>query len=449
MINSFRNFFFLFLFLISTCLLIFTYYKSEILWEGFNREYYLFYYILFLSIAICSSISLFLSKKAKEYIIIISFSLIISIYLIELYLTLKKSSKISNELVIKQNIKKTELLKEKTGKIYDHRNIYQVYLDLKKKNKKITTIVFPYLNPLKNKFSIFPLGGISNSKTIFCNESGFYSIYESDRFGFNNPDYEWDNKTIEFFLVGDSFTHGACIDRPYDIASVLRELSNKNALNLGYSSNGPMMEYAVLREYLKPNVKNVLWIYYENDLTDLQNEISNHFLKAYIKNLNFSQKLMQKQTEIDELIQNTLNNEIKNRNTVKEKQIKNDFYEFIKISKLRKLLIPVSQKNNLKKTLKLAKDLTNMNNSNFYLVYLPEYNHIKKKFTNKNYKTIKKIVAELNIPMIDIYEEIFQKQKDPLIFFPLGLEGHYNELGYKKIAETIYNSLKEHKKRIN
>ena len=159
--------------------------------------------------------------------------------------------------------------------------------------------------------------------------------------------------------------------------------------------------------------------------------------------------MKQKQTEIDELIQNTLNNEIKNRNTVKEKQIKNDFYEFIKISKLRKLLIPVSQKNNLKKTLKLAKDLTNMNNSNFYLVYLPEYNHIKKKFTNKNYKTIKKIVAELNIPMIDIYEEIFQKQKDPLIFFPLGLEGHYNELGYKKIAETIYNSLKEHKKRIN
>ena len=447
--NSLGNFFFLFFFLISTSLLIFTYYKSEILWEGFNREHYVPYYILFLLISICSIISLFLIKKIKEYIIIISFSLVISIYLIEFYLAIKQSQIASNELIIKKDIKRAELFEKKTGKKFDYRNIDQVYLDLKKKNKKITTVVFPYLNPLKNKFEIFPLGGISNSQTIFCNEGGFYSIYESDRFGFNNPDDQWDNKNIEYFLVGDSFTHGACIDRPYDIASVLRELSNKNVLNLGYASNGPMMEYAVLREYLRPNVKNVLWIYYENDLTDLQNEISNHFLKAYIKDLNFSQKLMQKQTEIDELIQNTLNNEIKSRNTVKEKKIKNDFYEFIKISKVRKLLIPVSQKNNLKKTLKLAKDLTNINNSNFYLVYLPEYNHIKKKFTNKNYKSIKKIVAELNIPMIDIYEEIFQKQKDPLIFFPLGLEGHYNELGYKKIAETIYNSLKEYKKIIN
>ena len=317
---------------------------------------------------------------------------------------------------------------------------------MKKNNKKITTVVFPYLNPLKNKFEIFPLGGISNSQTIFCNEAGFYSIYESDRFGFNNPDDQWDNKNIEYFLVGDSFTHGACVERPYDITSVLRSLSNKNALNLGYASNGPMMEYAILREYLTPNVKNILWIYYENDFTDLQNEISNYFLKAYITDLNFSQKLKFKQNEIDELIQDTLNNEIKKRNILREENLINNFYEFIKLSKLRRLIIPVSQKKNLKKTLKLAKDLANMNNSNFYLVYLPEFDHKKKKFTNKNYTTVKKIVAELNIPMIDIYKEIFQKQKDPLIFFPLGLEGHFNEFGYKRITETIYNSLKEHKK---
>ena len=346
-------------------------------------------------------------------------------------------------MVIKKNIKRAKLFEKETGKKFDYRNQYQVYLDLKKNNKKITTVVFPYSNPLKNKFGIFPLGGISNSQTIFCNEGGFYAIYESDRYGFNNQDDEWDNKNIEYFLVGDSFTHGACVERPHDIASVLRDLSGNNVLNLGYASNGPMMEYAVLREYLKPNVKNVLWIYYENDFTDIQNEIYNHFLKAYIKDLNFSQKLRFKQNQIDELIQNTLNNEMKNRNISKEKNIINNYYEFIKFSKLRRIIVPVSQKNNLKKILKLAKDLTNKNNSNFSLIYLPEYNHSKKKFVNKNYRTIKKIVNELDIQMIDIYKEVFQKQKDPLIFFPLRLEGHYNETGYKKIAETIYDSLKE------
>ena len=39
--------------------------------------------------------------------------------------------------------------------------------------------------------------------------------------GFNNPDNEWDKKQIDFYvLVGDSFKgyHGACVNRPYDIA---------------------------------------------------------------------------------------------------------------------------------------------------------------------------------------------------------------------------------------
>ena len=113
--NSLGNFFFLFCFLISTSLLIFTYYKSEILWEGFNREYYVLYYILFFLISICSIISLFLSKKIKEYIIIISFSLAISIYLIEFYLTIKQSQIASNELVIKK-IKRAKLFEKKLVK---------------------------------------------------------------------------------------------------------------------------------------------------------------------------------------------------------------------------------------------------------------------------------------------------------------------------------------------
>ena len=52
---------------------------------------------------------------------------------------------------------------------------------------------------------ILPLSGISNSETIHCNENGYYSIYQSDRYGFNNPDEEWDKKEIEYLLVGDSF----------------------------------------------------------------------------------------------------------------------------------------------------------------------------------------------------------------------------------------------------
>ena len=49
-------------------------------------------------------------------------------------------------------------------------------------------------------FKFAPLSGIANRKTIHCNENGYYSIYQSDRYGFNNPDKEWDQKDIEFLL---------------------------------------------------------------------------------------------------------------------------------------------------------------------------------------------------------------------------------------------------------
>jgi hypothetical protein len=34
---------------------------------------------------------------------------------------------------------------------------------------------------------IFPLGGLSNTKIVGCNEGGFWSIYQNDEHGFNNP----------------------------------------------------------------------------------------------------------------------------------------------------------------------------------------------------------------------------------------------------------------------
>ena len=138
--------------------------------------------------------------------------------------------------------------------------------------------------------------------TINCNENGKYSFYKSDRYGFNNPDHEWDSNQIEYFLLGDSFIHGACVNRNDDIASVLRILSKKSVLNLGYDNNGPLLQYATLREYYQTNVKKVLWFYYEgNDLINLPHELNIELLKNYLSDTNFSQDLKDKQSQIDYL----------------------------------------------------------------------------------------------------------------------------------------------------
>jgi len=225
-------------------------------------------------------------------------SITFSLYIFEGYSQFKK--KITKEQIIYE---------KKTGKKKDMRTRIKEYKELKKDDKKISITVTPR-KFLKENYPVLPFSGISNSKTIGCNENGYYSIYQSDRYGFNNPDKEWDSKEIEFLLVGDSFVYGDCVDRPNDITSVLRSLSNKSALNLGNRGNGPLVEYAILREYLNSNVKKILWIYYEgNDPDDLKNELQSKILNRYLKDHSFTQNLILRQNEINQIINKVIKND--------------------------------------------------------------------------------------------------------------------------------------------
>ena len=268
----------------SILLLIYTFYKSEIFWDGKFRSYYKTYYLISSILIFFSIFIFFINNKIKQYLIISVISLVVSLYLFEGYLIFKENSKQQNlkpqyskeqslkEQSLKEQSLKEQIYENQTGNKWDRRKKIEIYKDLKKKNDKIT-VAFRPSSLLKKNISIIPLSGLSNLLTIYCNENGYYTIYKSDRYGFRNPDDEWDAKEIEYLLVGDSFTQGACVNNPNDIGSVLRHLSNKSVLNLGISGNGPLIEYATLREYLNKNVKKVLWIYFEgNDLTDIDNE---------------------------------------------------------------------------------------------------------------------------------------------------------------------------------
>mgnify|MGYP006086870649 CR=1 FL=1 len=416
---------------ISLFLLIYTFYKSEIYWDGSQSNYYLPYYIISFILIIFSIFTFYLNSKTKEYLIICLISIVVSLYAFEGYLF----SKIYKIVTTYEKI---------TGEKFDTRTKLEIYKDLKQINNKIQVTTGSIYHE-NNK--LYALSGVSNSKTIRCNENGYYSIYESDRYGFNNPDNEWDKKKIEYLLVGDSFTNGYCVNRPNDIASVLRNLSNKSVLNLGQGGNGPLTEYATLREYLNPNVKKVLWIFYEeNDFENLDSELTNEVLKNYLNNLTFTQNLRSRQNEIDSLTKALIEREI-------EKNIKGDHFEFnfikfIKIYNTRVLLMHQPQlktqpQQKFKTILKLAKDLSKKNNSKLYFIYLPEYIRYKNNYSDNSYLEVKKIVNELDIYFIDIHAEVFEKEENPLKLYPYGSNGHFNVEGYKKVAETIYRFTKD------
>ena len=392
-----------------------------------------------------------------RYATISLISILFSLYIFEGYIIFKDHFSIAQK---KNQALKEKIYKENTGKNWDNRTRFQIYENKKKINNDIVIRFQPSYFLSKQNLSIFPLSGISNSETIHCNENGYFSIYQSDRFGFNNPDEEWNNKEIEYLLVGDSFTHGSCVNRPNDIASVLRTLSSKSALNLGYGGNGPMIEYATLREFISPNVKNILWLYCEsNDLFELVIERQNKNLLKYLNTKNYSQNLKSRQKEVDELLdknfEKELQNQIKKENpngeekSIKKNRIKYKILKFIRLDRTKKIFRKKDAKyddiifEEFEKILLSSLNLTKRNNSKLIFVYIPGYTRYNSSnYSDENYNKITSIVKKLNIDIVDM-RKVFDNENNPKIFFPFQqFAWHYNEDGYKKVAEAIYNLTK-------
>ena len=343
----------------------------------------------------------------------------------------------------------------------------------KKKYEKIAIRYLPKILINNNNYDLFPLSGISSTKTIHCNENGYYAIYTSDRYGFNNPDEVWNERNIEYILVGDSFVHGACVNPKNEISSVLRNISHKSVLNLGYRGNGPLIEYSTLREYFKEGTKNIIWFYSEGDLKDLKDELNNKILLRYLNENLFTQNLISNQNYINDIIRKLIlelsitedtkfaksmkeNLRIEKKNlSIKYKVLKfirlnytknvakNYYKNFTSLNDLQNEKLPYDE---FREILKKANNFALKNNCKFYFVYLPGINKYKLNFDDTSYKNVKKIVKDLDIPFIDIHAEVLKKEDNPLkLFANVEVETHYTVEGYKKVTEAVFKFISNKK----
>jgi hypothetical protein len=450
MLNSSRtisNFF------LSISLLFFFYviYRSEIHHNGSEFGFYLKFYILAFLLIFISFITYFIPKIIKINLLVFSISILLGLYISEAFLSFKN--------------KKFSIYKNLTGLDYDQRTKFEIYSDLKEEDPNIVVSPPPVHFKDGLNFNYAPLSGIANSRTIHCNENGYFSIYQSDRYGFNNPDKEWDKMEIDYLLVGDSMVRGACVNEPNTFSGNLKKLTNnKNGiLNLGQTGNGPLRQYATLREYLPhKNVKRVIWFYSEgNDLKELSEEINHQILLQYLKNQNFSQDLILKNSEIQKLLLSELSivEKILKKNSLFEKKNKRNYLiDFLILKKIRIHFVEsflnkhkeknyIFMKKDFENIINLSKQLIKDNNSRFYFVYLPLYTRFqlnKNEDNNfKNYNEIIQIVEDLDIPLIDIKKELFDNIKDPLKLFPFGAAGHYNAKGFDLVSKKIYDKINQ------
>ena len=443
-------------------ILVYTFYKSNFILQGLENDYLTKYFYIGFIFFIIGIFSFFLRIEQNINFSLMIISTVFCLYSVEFILTIikDKRSTAAGEKFIPEKI-----LREKPD--FDTRNRLQVYLDEKKKyNDQVAVLPVPSVLAHDNYKKILLLSGHSKIRTVFCNELGYYIIYDSDRYGFRNPDNEWDKNEIDYLIVGDSLAHGMCVEEKDTISGWLRDnnLNNGGVLNLALWANGPLLMYATLREYLPlKKVKNVLWIHSEgNDFTDLNFEIKSSILNNYLRDKKFSQNLPSRQKEIDLTVRNFIaNNEIKGQgNSFYDQNLKIKFLKFLKLTKIRTLTIdkPTNKKQPLLENLDLfkkiiidAKKLSEKNGAKFYYVDLPDL-FARKHSSQKNLlydekkiatKEIKDFLIQNNIPYIDIYEKVFKDHPDQMSLFPFRGYGHFNQKGYTLSARSIMESIEK------
>jgi hypothetical protein len=436
-------FFFIFF---SLFLFIYSFYKFHFIYKSQNLEYYKFYFIFSFIFFFINLLANFLDKNLKKYYLIILFSTIISFYIFELYITLKKDTS--------QFEKNVKIYNKKNNQKFDTRSSYQVLKDEKKKNSHTHLFISPK-NFLNRKIDIFPFGSIKNTNNIYCNENGYYSFFYSDKYGFRNNNKVWTNKEVDYLVIGDSNAHGACLNDKDTIINIFGNLSQSKILNLSAGGSSTLMQYAILKEYFKKTKKILIFFSEVNDLYELEEELKNSILKKYL-NENFSQNLTSKQNEIDLFLKNFLVEETRQyeniniKNNIKVIKKKFIFKNYIKLINTRYSLFhrPKEKKiyydkklfNNFEDIVIKINTFAKKNNSKLYFIYLPSFMSFvdNSNYNPENRMKIKKIIKSLDIEIIDMNQYVFKKKRNALSLFPFGnVNGHYNIQGSLKIAHAL------------
>ena len=232
-------------------------------------------------LAVVLASALLLPRPARTKLALALASFCTAILAAELYLTVT-----TNDLYSTDRRSRMEQAAREAGRPIDSRTVVQVVLDQRSQGVDAVPSLgtrFGVTVAGQDGRTLPTLAGVSLATTVHCNESGRYVIYTADEHGFNNPRGLHERAPLQVALLGDSFTHGACVPREASLAGLVRE-AFPHTLNLGINGAGPLSTFARFIEYAAPlRPRFIVWNWFEgNDLADLLDEVASLPLHRYL-----------------------------------------------------------------------------------------------------------------------------------------------------------------------
>ena len=302
-------------------------------------------------------------------------------------------------------------------------------------------------------------------KKILCgpHENGKYNlIFKTDKYGFReNQDTRYAYSDV--VLIGDSFTMSNCINKPYDLKSQLKKINSSNSyLNLGIHGIQPWQQLGIAKKILfNTEFKKLVWIFYE--MNDYENPRNNN-LDTYNKLISDKETLNNSINATINLGSNFLTEPVNEKDYLVEKKYlqKKSFFTKLKIFSIYKMrgLSTITKyfktypdlldKESYNSTVNDMYEFTKIKEvKNLYIYYVPSYirlsyknfdNHPQITQLNNLKNNVKKIAEDNNFTFID-GEDGFKDLKNRLSIFHYELPTHFNEKGYRLMAEHMLEKI--------
>ena len=339
------------------------------------------------------------------------------------------------------------------GTPFDERSKYHVVADLRAEGRRAyptfhvgVGVFLSDSQAMSALRGVVPLGGLTRVLSVLCNETGTYTLFNSDRYGFNNDDAAYDGP-VDTLVVGNSYAQGACVPPEDDVAAQLRA-HGRSAVSVGSTGNGPLLALASLMEYgplLRP--KTVLWLYYNgNNLLDLVIERDNPVLLGYLQGR--TQNLAARTAELDALLTSFMDAKHVERQQRLEEAvpITDRIRAFLTAYKLRRLLRldrdswnpdkrPEAQLALFEQVLRQARSVASGWSGRIVFVYLPEWEHYAKTPSSTR-QPVLDMARRLGFPIVD-FARVLDESDDPLSYFPFRIQNHYTAEGYRHLAAEL------------
>lgn len=334
------------------------------------------------------------------------------------------------------------------GVAFDARSMREVVEDLRRRGIEAYPALVggPYSNDPRVAHADpttrppLPLAGRSRTTTVVCNEGGEYFIFESDRFGFNNPDSVY-NSPSTALILGDSFAFGNCVPNTDHVAGRLRG-NGVAVVNLGYRGTGPLIQLAQLREFgqiVQPDI--VLWMFYSgNDLQNLESEFESATLRRYL-DPDYTQNLVDRQDEVDALWADFVEQHLAESEEESEAASLSDALPAVLSLRPLRRRIGFTRSSGDGEAPRFEEIVRQLQaeverlDAKLYFIYIPTYGDFLIGGSSPREYVLDAVHAN-GVPVID-FESRLRATGDPLSYYPFRLPGHFTAEGYGLLAEQI------------